>query len=128
MLRKNSKIVLGSTLNTDTMTVRLITANPKVREITYIVKMRFTSRLAAEAQHSLSKIWRKSATTVRENIDQFVRQLCYDFNEQHSIVLGKLYNPLDQTQQERFSVLLQAFLEPKLRAVELTFDSASFSC
>jgi hypothetical protein len=126
-LDNTSTIILGSILSTDEMRVQPITSNPKVRDITYRVKVQFTSRLV-EAPHSLFAIWRKSATTVQENVDKFVRQLCYDFNEQYSIELGAFYNPLDQTQQEKFSAKLREFLEPKLANVELAFDSTAFSC
>jgi hypothetical protein len=109
------------------MIVRPITVNPKVREISYFVKVKFASNLA-QATHTLSAIWRKSATNVQMNVDQFLRQLCYDFNEEHSAELGTFYNPLDPAQQDKFSTKLREFLEPKLAAVGLTFDSTAFSC
>lgn len=124
--RDNSFISLGACMTTKMMTVRPITPNPKVREITYKVTVR-TPMVVPILAASIRKIWR-SKGTVQDNLDAFVRQQCYDFNEQHSVELGALYNPLDEKQQATFRQLLATFLTPRLAEANLTFADATFSC
>jgi hypothetical protein len=100
-----------------------VTPNPKVRHLTYLVKLsgRGTPQSAQEFYREFGTghpTWRR-----------FVQSLLYDFNEAHSKELAELFNPHEEEQQRRFKSLIRGFLDPKLEGrglflMESGFDDA----
>lgn len=85
-----------------------ITDNPKVRNIGYIVNT------ATIDHQEFYERFLKNADS--ESPGDFIGRNCYEFNEKYSGELGKLYNPLDKSQQENFSRMITTFLAPILDA------------
>lgn len=102
------------------MSLNPITDNPKVRQLHYVVGIETagTPVRALELEKVLYK-WRTA--------ERFVFFHLFNFNEAMSRELGKLFNPIDEGQQEGFRTMLGSYLRPHLVGTGISFKSAGFS-
>jgi hypothetical protein len=123
-------IPLGIFQNSDMMfpkvKIRPITANPKVRDISFKVKLGFGGELNAEAiQRAI--IYFGKINPCEWKLDDAVKGLAYEFAEAKSKQISEFYNPLDSKQQKEFEDLAGSFLNEKLEKTSLIVYSAKFS-
>lgn len=102
-----------------------ITENPKVRQISYSVRIEI-ARPEVFFKKTPARWEMREATEVRREVVNIAARWLYEFNEHHSKGLGELYNPLDEGQvsQLRKMVLpwLNEKLEPEgLRGIDVAF-------
>ncbi|MEA1926555.1 MAG: hypothetical protein U9M90_04965 [Patescibacteria group bacterium] len=96
-----------------------IAENPKVKQIKYDIYVEMEKEIAAAQAFIDSKLG--------ERDENLVTSILYDFNEECSKELGRLFNPLNKEQQEQFFDLISGFLNPRLAKVGLNVASATFS-
>lgn len=100
-----------------------ITANPKVRQMKYRISTKVSDSIASmQLFYSFQKEkkgwWEQS---------KFLKRMLFNFNEEHSKDLAELFNPLEPTQQEKFTALVKGYLNPKLALVGLEVKETEFS-
>lgn len=124
--------------------VRVITDNPKVREIHYNLQTRIIDlnvwfsrpqrrelkRVNTSGGSMIGTGWygvTRQPTTVDEEIGKTVITLLFEFNEAHSRDLARFYNPLDPQQSENLKQLLEPWLNERLAAdgIRVSYDSFS---
>lgn len=86
-----------------------ITANPKVRRLSYTVPILQTDKGFSPE----SAIW-FARSYDRDCKERVLYWLC-EFNERHSKELALFYNPYDPQQQKRFDKLIRQYLEPLVK-------------
>jgi len=104
------------------MTARPITVNPKVREIHYSVSF-FTKGSLQNVKNLLDKL----SVSQRQSAGELIQFHLFNFQEQFSKELAEFFNPLDEEQQRKLSVLVGAFLRPHLANSGITIQSVRFS-
>jgi hypothetical protein len=95
-----------------------ITLNPKVRQLKYEVKLETIDTPACYLLYR-DALGRKGG-------EAWLKFQLYEFNEKSSAEIAKLYNPLDDVQQQEFIKLLRSFLGPKLKDSGMSFRGARF--
>lgn len=117
--RLDKYLLVDSTLQNmqATMAVRPITANPKIRDFSYEVKVSCGTPEKTAAFY-------KNSHGLKP--DQWLESQLFEFQEQHSKELAKFYNPVLEEQQDRFRHLLIRFLGPRLDTVKGRFNGTAF--
>ncbi len=103
------------------MTFHPITENPKVRDLNYYV---IVEQLSSSDQNGK---WQKALLPFGMDSKKWLEYQLYDFNEQYSKEAAGFYNPLNETQQVEFFILLNTFLEPRLAEADARLLSARFA-
>jgi len=97
-----------------------VTANPKVRNIAYSIKLvKFGS-----PQKFIAHI--KTVENFGGDTENWLAYWLYEFNEAKSKELSKFYNPKDNEQQLEFLDLLLNFLGPQLLQARVKLSDARF--
>lgn len=105
------------------METRPITANPKVRELTYSVVIRAVGDLrGAKARLNLRNKWQNFS------FEKWLRFQLYEFQEKRSVQLAEFYNPVSHEQQADFLSLVMTFLHAELDRAGFELMEARFSC
>lgn len=104
------------------ITAHPITENPKVRSLRYTIDadtrkdpsslLRFEKAGNFQSKKYLGED--VNFTYQQQVLHRKVKSLLYEFNEANSKELAKLYNPLDNSQQERFRKLVSGFFDSQL--------------
>jgi hypothetical protein len=103
-----------------------ITDNPKVREISYAVRASaYTS--VEEFLIQRRRFGGGSACEVSRAAEEKIRELLYDFNNDHSRELATFSNPLRAEQQGKFQDLVFGYLQPFASENGITLKSAHFA-
>ncbi|MFA4817720.1 MAG: hypothetical protein WC608_03325 [Parcubacteria group bacterium] len=109
---KGKRIIEGKAFRFFEVHMRLspITDNPKVRNLIY------WATVSVDDRQKFYDFFLKDSECIKP--ENLIRKSCYEFNEKFSTELAKLYNPLDEIQQERFSEMLLGFLLPIIEKVD----------
>lgn len=114
---------------------RVVTENPKVRDLAYYVALECVDPVAflkADEQRrdppgSNSRGEAQTATSARvAQMREIAEFHCFEFNNAYSRRIAEFYNPLDQQQQEKFSKLVCDWLNERLAKDGLAAKIASF--
>lgn len=97
-----------------------VTANPKVRNIAYEIKIAKYGSIENFLTHQ------KTIQPYRASTENWIKFLLYEFNEDKSKELSRFYNPNDEKQQKEFFELLEEFLKPHLNEAAVKLINASF--
>jgi hypothetical protein len=103
------------------MTLHPITDNPKVRNLTYQVRVKKASLFDTSGR------WEAVLLPFNLDVDTWLEYQLYEFNEMHSKKAARFYNPLDTKQQAEFASMVEEFLKPHLEAMGGSLVSVSFS-
>lgn len=100
-----------------------LTDNPKIRTIHYDIHYVIggTPELG-KAFYIQTGGWR-----IRRYDDTKIQSLLYEFNEAHSVSIGKFYNPMDESQQEGFEELFRSSCEKQFTELGCTLESVRFA-
>lgn len=102
------------------LSLSAISDNPKVKRIEYYVTISTGGTPERLLALHNSELFKKHGK-------KWLYYLMYEFNENWSKELAKLYNPLDKEQQQKFWDLVNSFLSPILLPLQAELKSASFS-
>ncbi|MFA6588394.1 MAG: hypothetical protein WCT08_04990 [Patescibacteria group bacterium] len=132
---KDSNLKIISLENVEcrlSMAVAPISANPKVKNIIYSVRVKALLSSAT----LFEKFWGfltktmgyevGSATNLYYLVDRVIQYHLYEFNDACGRELSKLSNPLNPQQQKQFFELVSEFLREKLRPLGISIEHASF--
>ena len=85
--------------------VRPITENPKVRKLTYVIRVEIDPRHYFDDSQNSEEKENKAVSAAKK-----IKYWLYEFNNENSKKLAEFYNPLDPWQVSQLSVMVRSYL------------------
>jgi hypothetical protein len=107
------------------MHLKPITDNPKVRDLWYILKVKWCR--TPEDMLALEKLLEQRKESGISSIDTLLEYICYELHEAKSKEMAKFFNPRDSKQQKEFAGLVTEFFKGNIgESIPFSFEKICF--